>query len=140
MQIIGEYDKVYALIDLDKIHQDNKYAEYQLTKKKVEEAGLIVLENNPCFEIWLLLHFVYTGKLFSYCDDVVAELRKIGRIPGYAKTDKFQVAAKLYGNYKEQLANNAIPNAAQLETGREHQDHLYPRAEVFKFFDWYLNR
>ncbi|MCA6446700.1 MAG: hypothetical protein IM562_06010, partial [Chitinophagaceae bacterium] len=40
MQIIGEYDKVYALIDLDKIHQDNKYAEYQLTKKKVEEAGL----------------------------------------------------------------------------------------------------
>jgi hypothetical protein len=70
----ADYDKVFALIDMDKIIQDNRMAAYQQDKANAEASGVIVLENNPCFEIWLLLHFVYTGRLFNSCAEVVAEL------------------------------------------------------------------
>lgn len=140
LQIADDYDHVFALIDLDKVYQDNQYAQYLAAKAVAQTAGVTVLENNPCFEIWLLLHFVPTGKLFGDCDEVVNELRKGGRIPGYEKSEKFQYAAKLYGNYKQQLIASALPNARLLEKNREHADHLFPRAETFRFFEWYFNQ
>ncbi len=139
VEIAGEFDHVFALIDLDKVYQDNQYAQYSAAKAGAQAEGVTVVENNPCFEIWLLLHFVHTGRLFGDCDEVVNELRKDGRIPGYNKSERFQYAAKLYGNYREQLIARAIPNAQLLEKNREHADHLFPRAETFRFFEWYLN-
>jgi len=134
------YDRVFALIDMDKIIQDNTMAAYQQDKANAEASGVIVLENNPCFEIWLLLHFVYTGRLFSNCTEVVAELGRNNRIPNYAKSQKFLTSAKLYQRYKGQLQDNAIPNAIRLEINRAAHDILYPRAETFRFFEWYFQQ
>ena len=136
----NDYDKVYALIDLDKVIQDRQIAEYQRSKILAERAGVIVLENNPCFEIWLLLHFEHTGRLFSNCQEVVNLLDHPQRIPGYTKEQRFQAANRLYQTYKTQLQQTAIPNAERLESGRDQQDALYPRAEIFKFFKWYFER
>lgn len=130
------FNHVFALIDLDKIIQDNRTAEYQHAKAMAEKVGIIVLENNPCFEIWLLLHFVHTGRLFKNCSGVVTELRK--HIPDYTKGEKFLNAAGLYRKYKPQLMETAIVNAKRLETDRAGQDTLYPRAETFRFFEWYF--
>jgi hypothetical protein len=70
----------------------------------------------PCFEIWLLLHFVYTTKAFgstgasgSICASVIKELKKKGRIPDYEKGAKDifpQLMAKL---------SDALVHAARLE-------------------------
>lgn len=130
------FNHVFALIDMDKIIQDNKIEEYQHAKAIVKEIGVIILENNPCFEIWLLLHFVHTGRLFSNCSDVVTELRK--HIPDYSKGEKFLNAAALYRKYKQQLTETALVNAKRLEVNRAAQDVLYPRAETFRFFEWYF--
>src|SRR5690606_18892461 len=51
--LIGNYSRIYALIDLDKIIHDNQQAAYAKDKAAAVAAGIIVLENNPCFEIWL---------------------------------------------------------------------------------------
>lgn len=130
------YNHVFALIDMDKIIHENKTAEYLQAKALAEAKGVTVLENNPCFEIWLLLHFVHTGRLFSSCSDVVTELRKF--IPGYTKGEKFLNAAGLYRKYKQQLTQNASINSRRLEVNREAQDTLYPRAQTFRFFEWYF--
>ena len=135
-----EYDLVYALIDMDKIIQENQLAAYRRDKALAEAEGVIVLENNPCFELWLLLHFEHTGRLFNNCQDVVNLLDHPQRIPGYTKEQRFQTARRLYQTYKHQLQATAAPNAARLEVNRDQQDILYPRAEVYKFFDWYFNR
>jgi hypothetical protein len=137
-ELKDDYSKVFALIDMDKIIQENQQAAYQIVKNEVQEKGVIVLENNPCFEIWLLLHFVKTGKIFTSCNDVVSELRKY--IPNYDKSQKFLKNANLYNNYKELLKDKAIANAIFLEKDRDHKDPSFPRAEVFRFFEWYFEK
>ncbi|KAA2238616.1 RloB domain-containing protein [Chitinophaga agrisoli] len=132
------YDRVYALVDLDKVIQDGQQACYARDKAAAEAAGVIVLENNPCFETWLLLHFMHTGRSFTSCKEVCTQLRAKCRIPNYEKSERFLRNARLYGAYKELLATQAIPNARKLEKSRAVQGPLYPRAETFRFFQWYL--
>jgi len=132
------YDKVYALIDMDKVISDRQQAAYQTAKSAARAKGVIVLENNPCFEVWLLMLFRYTTKLFKDCDSVSAELKE--HIPGYNKSEKFIVGAKLYEKFKDQIIKQGIPNAKKLEANREMQDELYPRAQAYEFFEWYFRR
>src|SRR5687767_581868 len=73
--LVGNYNHIYALIDLDKIIQDNQQAAYAQDKVAAEATGIKVLENNPCFEIWLLLHFVHTGRLFANCHEISDQLK-----------------------------------------------------------------
>ncbi|WP_315821541.1 RloB family protein [Paraflavitalea speifideaquila] len=94
------YDYVYALIDMDKIIQDKQQTAYMQDKAVAEAAGIIVLENNPCFEIWLLLHFVYTSRLFANCNEISEQLKAKGRIVNYDKSEKFLKNARLYKTYK----------------------------------------
>jgi hypothetical protein len=61
-------------------------------------------------------------------------------IPGYSKTEKFIAAAKLYSKYSDKIKDPAVLNARKLEVGRVDHDKLYPRAEVFKFFEWYFEQ
>lgn len=136
--LTDSYNRVYALIDIDKVIQDNQQSAYNQAKATAQAAGVIVLENNPCFEIWLLLHFVHTGRLFNNCNEVSAELRRNGRISDYDKTEKFLVNARFYKTYKEKIQQTAMPNARLLENNRAGQDQLFPRAETFRFFEWYF--
>ncbi len=138
ISLTGNYERIYALIDLDKIIQDKQQKEYAGDKSVAESVGVIVLENNPCFELWLLLHFLHTGRLFSNCNEVSTQLRANGRIPNYDKSEKFLKNSRLYKTYKTLLREKAIPNARSLENNRPGQDELYPRAETFRFFEWYL--
>ena len=132
------YDRVYALIDMDAIIAQNQQQVYRAQNLAAERAGVIVLENNPCFEVWLLLHFRRTGQLFHNCSEVTRQLREF--IPNYEKSQRFTEAARLYHNYGNLIPGQAIPNALLLENDREDHDELYPRAEVYKFFEWYLAR
>jgi hypothetical protein len=138
VELNEDYDCVYALIDMDMILAQNQLPAYRNQKAAAQRAGVIVVENNPCFEIWLLLHFKRTGQHFANCNEVVRQLREF--IPDYNKSQRYIEAARLYTNYHHLIAEQAIPNAAFLEAGREDLDELYPRAEVYRFFEWYHNR
>ena len=52
-------------------------------------ASIQAITSNPCFEFWLLLHFIYTTKEFtagegSNCDLLISSLN--GHLPGYCKS------------------------------------------------------
>lgn len=138
ISLTDTYSRVYALIDMDKVYHDYSLQAYNTLKAEAQATGVIVLENNPCFEIWLLLHFVYTGRLFTNCNEVSAMLQHNDRIPQYNKSERFLVNARLYHSHKERIVVNAIPHAEQLEANRQHQDELFPRAQTYKFFQWYF--
>jgi len=108
------YDKVFCVIDRDK-HQDfndaitfirgNHEISVSKTKNKTKIYGIV---SNPCFEFWILLHFILTTKQFgigqlSPCQDLINnELKKY--IPHYSKSDKdiFQDLIT-NGNYKRAI-------------------------------------
>ena len=119
---------------MDAIIAQQQHHHYQQHKAVAISAGVIVLENNPCFEFWLLLHFRQTGRLFQNCEQVVTELRRY--IPNYNKGVRFLEAARLFANLRNNLPQ-AMANAALLEVDRDEHDLLYPRAEIYKFFEWY---
>jgi RloB-like protein len=139
-ELVPDYSKVFAFIDMDKIIQDNQIPAYIKLKREVESIGVIVLENNPCFEIWLLMHFTHTGKLYQNCDEVSAELRKNNRIPNYEKSKKFLLKARLYNSYKHLIHEHAIKNSKLLARQGVRQDELFPKADAYLFFEWYFNR
>lgn len=132
-----EYTRVFALIDMDTVIRDGKGKEYAAARAAAETEGVIVLEMGPCFEIWLLLHFVQTTRSFTRCDEVVDEIRKPGRIPGYEKSQKWLVKAHLYANYKERL-HLAIAAGKRLAKDRPADNPHYPRADIYEFFAWYI--
>jgi hypothetical protein len=134
-----DYMRVFALIDMDTVITDGHEPAYQVARATAEAAGIIVLENNPCFEIWLLLHFVRTGRPFANCDQVVAELRQADRVGGYEKSQRFLVRAGLYSRYRHLIETQAIPNAEFLENDRAGRTNRFPRAETFRFFRWYFS-
>jgi len=140
LALTENYDRVYALIDMDKIIRDNQQNAYTADKAAAKTRGVIVLENNPCFEIWLLVHFIYTGRLFNNCMEVARQLRRNDRIPNYNKSEKFLQNARLYNSYKHLLCQQAISNAKQLENDRNDHDILFPRAQIFYFFEWYFEK
>ena len=139
ISLTDTYDEVYALIDMDKVLQDKQQKAYAQAKAAASKAGVKVLENNPCFEIWILLHFEKTGRFFKDCESVTQRIRS-RYINDYDKSQRYLVAARLYQTHKAKIQTHAIPYAAFLEQGRHEKDEQYPRAEIYRFFEWYFNR
>jgi hypothetical protein len=118
-------DYAYCVFDRDKHRTFNDAIQKLKNKKK-----LIRILSEPCFEFWLLLHYVYTTKLFcvagekSNCDEVIKELKKHivqyekGHIGIFQQTkDKLETAIK----NSEAIVNN------QTKTGQTN-----PSTEVYK--------
>lgn len=86
------FDRVYCVFDKDR--HGNSYSEALSRIPQILPKGVFqAIPSIPCFEYWLLLHFVYTRKSFygssrSPCDEVIDELMKEGRYPGYAKNTR----------------------------------------------------
>ena len=82
------YAHVYCVIDRDR-HADFQKAVDQVNGFKNKDTKLHLIVSTPCFEYWILLHFIYTTKAFgasgdSPCDELIStELKKY--IPEYEK-------------------------------------------------------
>lgn len=73
-----DYDQVWCVLDVD---------EYPDVRAAVADAGLEGIEvafSNPCFELWLLLHFVEHRSYARSYAELLPHLKR--RLPGYDKT------------------------------------------------------
>ena len=85
------YDRVYCVIDKD------KHPDYQQALEAIANANpkgcFYAINSVPCFEYWVLLHFIYTTQPFhatetkSICDCVCETLRAC-YLPTYSKGGK----------------------------------------------------
>lgn len=117
-------DMAFILVDLDCNEEKAKLIRCLAKKSKI--AQFIV--SNPCFEVWFLLHFVYSTKAFASGKAVIDELKKY--IPGYEKNKDIS------GIIMPGLAD-AIGNVQRLR--QYHQDNgcLWPSKDCNPYSDVY---
>lgn len=101
----NDNDKAYCVFDtdIDSKKQLQINEAYKLSKKN---TIIELIKSNPCFEIWFLLHFKNTTKIFNSNENVIQELRKV--LPNYEKN-------KDYYDLLENKTKDAIENAKFLE-------------------------
>lgn len=104
---------------------------FEIIKKKAEKSKIEVLFSNPTFEIWYILHFNYTTKVFESSNSVIEHLKNY--IPEYKKNSN---VSKVLLPKKE----NAISNSKRLE--RFHKDNgkidvfdKNPYTDVYKLIE-----
>ncbi len=99
------YDKVFCVFDKDS-HQS-----YDTALRSIQALSpngvFIAINSVPCFEFWLLLHYVFTTKPFmadgkgSSCASVIVELKKY--LADYEKGDN-DIYAEVAGQTEQAIA------------------------------------
>lgn len=128
------YDRVYCVFDRDE-HQNYDAAIRALDKMDSKMKCLVAsITSNPCFEIWLLLHFKYSTASFkkianvSACDKVIKELKK--HHPEYQKGDRTAFAVL------DDKVDIAIWNANKLHAHNESTNSINPSTRMHELVDY----
>lgn len=101
------FDRVYCVFDRD------RHEHYDAAVSAAVKAGIVAITSNPCFEFWILLHFMRSTRPYaaqsgkSVCEVLIKDLEKT--FPGYAKG-----AREVFALLKEKLPA-ALDNAARVE-------------------------
>ena len=98
-------DLAYCFIDFD-VNKKNQESYINHALEKAKSKGIHMLISNPTFEIWYLLHFRYSTKMYNSNPEVIQELQKY--IPHYEKN------SNIYDLISTKT-NEAINNAKKLE-------------------------
>jgi hypothetical protein len=99
----GNGDRAFAVFDTD-------YGKEEVIRKSLQLAhanNIEVILSNPCFEVWLLLHFRYSTKGYASNSEVYNEL--LSYWPGYKKN------ISSYEKVNERY-NKAIENAKRIKS------------------------
>lgn len=115
-------DAVWVVADGDVNHNnpnpvEAKDQKLKLARKMADKKGIRIAITNPCFELWILLHFQYTTKYLKDFPAVKAALGKY--MAGYEKTE--DVYERL-----EPYMGQAIDNARQLEEFHKNNGQILP--------------
>lgn len=78
---IGDEDELWVMLDVDR-WPDSKLSDIST---RTFQKGYKLAVSNPCFEIWLYLHFLDIGSQRLSCQKVIALLRK--HLGSYKKTN-----------------------------------------------------
>ena len=106
------YDRAFCVFDRDGHVNYQEALDLVANSAPGRKGRLAAITSVPCFEIWVLLHFVYSAAPFSAsggrsaCDNVVRAIR--GHMPGYQKA-----LANLYEQLQPRV-DNAVTNGNRL--------------------------
>lgn len=130
----GYFDKVYCVFDKDKHESFNEaIAQIGSLEKSKKRPSFRAIVSNPCFEIWLLIHFVYTTKNYasipgrSICEQVISDLKKY--FPGYRK------GCKCIYEIVSPRQDVAIINAKKLKEYIESSGATSPMTDMYELIE-----
>jgi RloB-like protein len=124
----GGYDRIYCVFDRD------GHSNFSLAIGLIKQLGYQPIVSWPCFEIWVLLHFVYStapynsGGSQSACDLVVREVRK--HFAGYAKGHR-----GIYGNLESKI-DDAVMHAKRLAQHNISTSSYNPSTAMHELVDY----
>ena len=123
-----EIDTVYCVFDRD-THQTFREALNLINKHNKHQnniSKIIAIISNPCFEIWILLHFIYsTGKKTS--KDLITAIRK--HFPDYKKNSDH-----IYQELKNKT-HQATLHAKKLASYQGNDHNKNPYTDVYKLIN-----
>lgn len=127
------YDRVFCVFDKDK-HSTYDKALDKIRGTRLKKATIHAITSIPCFEVWILLHFVYTTRSFhtagsaSNCDLVVSEIKH--HIPDYQKGSK-----DIFATVADKM-DTAIANAKKLENFHKTSGTDNPSTKVYELVEY----
>ena len=129
-----DYDRVYCVFDRNG-HGNFDDAVNRISRSPLSRRGVLLgAISIPCFEVWLLLHFVYYTAPFnatgnrSACDRVIAAVRR--HVPGYRKG-----FAGIYVHLEERL-ERAIEHGQRLMSENQHSGSDNPSTQVHRLVSY----
>jgi hypothetical protein len=125
---LDKYDRVYCVFDR------NGHDNFSEAIGLIRQLGYHPIVSWPCFEIWILLHFVYSTAPFnpiggkSACDLVLREVTK--HFPNYAKG-----LPGVYGQLKLKI-DGAIAHANRLAEHNVSTQSYNPSTRMHELVDY----
>jgi hypothetical protein len=119
------YQRLYCVFDLDRPHQN---AFDLAAATRMRSTSLHLATSNPCFEIWLRLHFGFTDRGFTAvgartaCDAVEDEL--LTHEPRYRRGQE-----GLFGLFAQRV-DDAVTNSRRLEASNRDTGSSNPSCTV----------
>lgn len=114
---IEKGDKAFIVLDLDcDIYAEKLKQIIQLSKKNKHVTFIV---SNPCFEVWFLMHYLYSTHPFANSGEVIQALDAKNRIPGYGKS------MNVYHWIKDNLYT-ALANSEKLDQFYNSQGLVWP--------------
>ncbi|MFN8489456.1 MAG: RloB family protein [Caldilineaceae bacterium] len=127
-----EFDRIYCVIDKD------EHSTYQEATAEIQAAKPIgvfhIIPSVPCFEYWLLLHFIYTTRPYARSenrspgDHVFHELKQ--HLPDYEKGSKM-IYRKIMPQTDRAISHAKRANAA---ANKAHTDN--PSTQVYVLVEY----
>ena len=131
-----DFDHVFCVFDKDKHISYNAALDKIRATRLAGGATFHAITSVPCFEIWLLLHFIYTTRPFSTagshsnCALVIDVLDRKGRIRGYEKGSR-----DIFNVLSDKL-ETAIRNAEKLENFHKTSQTDNPSTKVHELVQY----
>lgn len=137
----GKNDEVWVVYDRESI---SKYP-HSLHKEALDKArkyNISVAFSSVCFEIWILMHFTSSARVYSCYDDLRnnsqlrMELQKLG-VNDYDKALPFLFQV-VKNNFSKAVKNSKIVNKASTSCavrGQSEIYHLNPYTNVYELFE-----
>lgn len=127
------FDEIYCALDRDSHHGWDEANRLALASDKVK-----IIASHPCFEYWLLCHFVYSRAPYaaagglSVGDQVIRELRRCGGMENYAKGTNTALFNDLVDRLEIAKVNGARSVMQSDESGNPNPStHLHTLLERF---------
>lgn len=115
-----DFDFVFCVFDRD---THNTYNSALLKIKSLnktmgitdhDKEVFIAIDSDPCFEVWLMLHYVYTTKVYAPSNNKSAANNVVSDLKGHIKD--YDKSAKTVFNTTHKKLNDAFANASKLQT------------------------
>jgi len=123
------FDLGYSIFDTDFAESKNiqiKNAQKIIDRQKLP---LQLIISSPCYEIWYICHFIYSGRQYCSNDEVIGKLKEF--IPDYDKSD--DVFDALLEKQETAIKNAKKLEEASIAAKRErHTTDFTPSTEIYK--------
>lgn len=127
-------DMLACFIDVD--FKKGRDQELRAAMKLSRQNNISVFLSNPCFEIWYLLHFRYSTKLYGSNEEVIKELGCY--ISDYSKSK--DVYNLIENKIDQALLNTKRLESYHLENGTNDRLKKLPSTEAYKLIEMILEK
>lgn len=127
-------DMLACFIDVD--FKKGRDQELRAAMKLARQNNISVFLSNPCFEIWYLLHFRYSTKLYGSNEEVIKELGCY--ISDYSKSK--DVYNLIENKIDQALLNTKRLESYHLENGTNDRLKKLPSTEEYKLIEMILEK
>lgn len=141
------YDELWIVIDRDEIELKGKgfgghtKENFQKALEESKKHGVAVACSNPCFELWIVLHFEFRDTACSRDDIQKKALEKVNSILPKDKqlknVDDLKALKNLYDLLKDKVDTARI-NAAKLKANEEKNEN--PSSGMYKLLDSLMSK